>query len=445
MIFLLFTLYFLLPFERIPTIEVGDFTVKFSYIVALFLLAIFLTNKPFKVFIKKPLQVSDKFLILFWLVGALTLLWAENLQRSMVIVLLWAFMIILYLVLSRIIVSHKHREKIENIIIWSAIITSIFGLYQFIGDSLGLSTTLTGLRYWYTKEIADLGFPRIQSVALEPLYFSSFLLVPLYLAIKKYFLYCHPERSRGISLFSRILHFIQNDVLSNKYFWIITLILTNIILGISRGAYLGLIITLVFFLIFVLLKWKVYKSFKANLWGLGLAILISVFLSYVAVVSFNGQDAAKNFRSHAVVADSEEGNSVKGRMDGYRAAWNLFKGKPILGIGVGNFGSTRTYDNGTGSNFETVNNQYLEILTETGVVGMAVFVFFLIFFTKELYNGYRRANDKEKFGLVLLFLGLMAIFIQYNFFSTLYIIYIWAFLALIKTEGNEGDKTSRTI
>ncbi len=412
--FLLSIFYFLLPFERIPTFEVAGFTVKFSHIVGVILIAYFLAKKPLKIFKDKPLLLSDKFLILFWAVGSLTIIRAENFKRSAILALLWAFVIIIYLILTRIIENQKTREKIENIIIWSAIITSLFGLYQFIGDSFDLPTKFTGLRYWYTKEIADLGFPRIQSVALEPLYFSNFLLVPLYLAIKRYF---------------------KSGKIFGDHYLIIVLILINIVLGISRGAYLGLVVTLVLLLLFIIAKWKVYKTLKPTLFGLGLAIIISVFLSYVAVNSLNGKDAAANFRSHAIAADSEEGNSVSGRMESYREAWKLFKTNPVMGIGLGNFGASHTY-NGDASetNYSAVNNEYLEILTEIGIVGLVLFLLFLIFFVKELYNGYKKTDDKGKLWTVLLFLGLVAVFIQYNFFSSLYIIYIWAFLALLRSE-----------
>ena len=157
MTFLLSIFYFLLPFERIPTFEVAGFTIKFSYIVGVILIAYFLAKKPLKIFKDKPLLLSDKFLILFWAVGSLTIIRAENFKRSAILALLWTFVIIIYLILTRIIENQKTREKIENIIIWSAIITSLFGLYQFIGDSFDLPTKFTGLRYWYTKEIADLG------------------------------------------------------------------------------------------------------------------------------------------------------------------------------------------------------------------------------------------------------------------------------------------------
>ena len=63
-----------------------------------------------------------------------------------------------------------------------------------------------------------------------------------------------------------------------------------------------------------------------------------------------------------------------------------------------------------------------------------LFVLFIIWYFKDFYAGYQKQNDQEKLNAVLLLLGIVAVFIQYNFFSTLYIIYVWVFLAFLKAE-----------
>jgi O-antigen ligase len=437
---LIYLFYFLLPFERIPTIEVGGFTVKLSYIVGVIMLIALLLKNPLKIFKDKPFSGSDKILILFWLVSALTLFWAENIERSVVVILLWAFVLVLYLVLSRLIENEEIFKKIESAILISTILVCLFGIYQFVGDSLGLSSSWTGLRYWYTKEIADLGFPRIQSVALEPLYFSNFLLVPLYITIKRYITKCHSELGSESQLDKEIPDQVRDDKNKLKsifscHFWLLILIFINIVLGISRGAYLALAVTLILMIIYFIFNWKKFSQYRFKLIGIGLTLIISILISYIGVVTLNGKEAATNFRGHAIVADAEKGNSVMGRKESYEQAINYFREKPLTGIGVGNYGTRNQFigDNGA-LNFGAVNNIYLEILAETGGVGSVLFIIFIIWLIAELYGAYKKGENLTKLNIVLIFLGVLAIFIQYNFFSTLYIIYIWAFLGLLKSE-----------
>lgn len=433
MLYLLYALFFTLPFERIPTLEVFGFTLKASYIVAIILVATYIIKKYHSI----AYSTSDYILVLFWLFGSITLLWSANTQLGAIIILLWLLMFILYFVVARALSDEKTREKVENIVLLSTTLVCIFGIYQFIGDSLGLSSSFTGIRYWYSKQIEILGFPRIQSVALEPLYFSNFLLVPLFIAIKKYFTFSQKienRSSRFSVLFDKLKLDLRLETFGNKYFWIITLILINIILGVSRGAYLALIISLILMLLYLALNWKKYRELKIKLVGLAAAIVISGALSYLGIYALNGKSAAFNFQSHAAVEDTESGTSVPGRVETFKRAWNYFKGKPLGGIGVGSFGTLNYfYDEQHLKHYGTVNNIYLEILAETGGIGIILFLLFLLFYMRDLYQGFNKLDDQKKLAATLLSLGVLAIFIQYNFFSTLYIIYIWVFLALLKS------------
>ena len=443
MLYLLYALFFTLPFERIPTLEVYGFTLKASYLVAVILVTTFVIKKYRSI----EYSMSDYILILFWLWGSITLFWTNNTQLGAIIILLWLLMFVLYFVVARALNDQKTRDKVENIVIFSTILVCIFGIYQFIGDSLGLSSSYTGIRYWYSKQIEILGFPRIQSVALEPLYFSNFLLVPLFISIKKYFTSCHSElvseshnrktlnQVQGDNMIRKSNKMFWDDTLGNKYFWIIILILVNIILGVSRGAYLAIIITIAIMSLYLALNWKKYRALKTRLTGIVVAVVISIAISYLGIYTLNGKSAASNFQGHALVDDSESGASVPGRVESYSRAWQYFKGKPLGGIGVGSFGTLNYfYDEEGLKHYGTVNNIYLEIITEMGIIGFMLFVLFIIWYFKDFYAGYQKQNDQEKLNAVLLLLGIVAVFIQYNFFSTLYIIYVWVFLAFLKAE-----------
>ncbi|HLB32163.1 MAG TPA: O-antigen ligase family protein [Patescibacteria group bacterium] len=393
--------FFVLPFERLPTLEYAGFTVKISYIVGLAVLLFWLWGRS-----KLSFRPSDWWLAAFWSAALLGLLSSPSPPRSIIVFLMWSFVFLLYFAVSRLMVKYGAYLKIEKVILITAAIVCLFGLFQFIGDSFGLPSTITGLRDFYTHTV--LGYPRIQSVALEPLYFSNFLLAPLFLALKQ-----SSEMNK----------------LWNKYQWLAILILVNIILGFARGAYLALIISLIILAIYLLYQRKIRPL--VSVFG---AIIISLVISYGFIVLSTRQLNLRDIARHTIAQDTQSSDSVGGRLGTYRLAWQQFRTKPILGHGPGSFGPLATPNNQSLNGYGIVNNEYLEILAETGAVGLMVFLGFLVTLAYEAWRGYNRSDSAKRQTIFYLGLGLLAVFIQYNFFSTLYIIYIWAFLALLRSQ-----------
>jgi len=403
---ILVALFFFLPFERIPTVEVFDFTVKISYLfgAALILSTIFFKNVRLRKFEK-----SDIFLTLFLIYGFISVFWACDLTRALVIWSLWFFVALIYKIISSLKLSDNQRKKIIDIILYSTLLVALFGLYQFVADSIGLSQSFTGLRYQYTKAI--LGFPRIQSVALEPLYFSNFLLVPLYLTLKRYF-----DQKKFFS----------------SYFWLTFLIMINIFLGVARSAYLALVITLILLIFYLITKNEWQKIYKILL-----SIILSFIFSIILLFTFNGLEATKTYFDHITVGDTGTEVSTVGRMEIYKSATEVFLENP-LGIGISSWGVEHQslVDYSNIKSYGNINNQYLEILVEVGVIGFLFYLLFIVFYLREIFANIEKKST-DKLLVIMIGLGILAIITQYNFFSTLYIIYIWAFLGLLKNTKND--------
>ena len=408
--FLVLSLFFFLPFERIPTFELAGFTVKISYLFGLLVLVLLFTRNSLLQTINE--SWSSRFLTFFWSLSFVSsLFFSPNLKRSLIFLGLWLFVFLLYLLLPKYLTKPGARDQIYSIIILSSCLVCLFGLYQFIGDSLGLSQSLTGLRIQYTKIV--MGFPRIQSVALEPLYFANFLIVPFFLSLWRY---------------------IKSKSFFGLYFWTSFLILTNVILTISRGAFIAVSLSLILLLFYLFLN-RVQGQYLKKVFAILTVLLLSLAISFLLITKLNGRQAASNFADHSVVENVQADGSAYDRIGTYKIALNQFREKPFLGNGVGSFGVLSRDTTPAGNpGLGVVNNEYLEILSETGIIGLGLFLLFLIYFLKEGWRGYREANPAKKLIITILFLSLFAIFIQYNFFSTLYIIYIWAFLALFKSE-----------
>ena len=82
-----------------------------------------------------------------------------------------------------------------------------------------------------------------------------------------------------------------------------------------------------------------------------------------------------------VIMPSENGDITSSRLYLWGVAWNMFKSKPLMGHGWGSYLLAMT-----GSTFQGVHNDYLQYLSETGVVG---FLFFLARDYGALYLTYR--------------------------------------------------------
>jgi O-antigen ligase len=224
-------------------------------------------------------------------------------------------------------------------------------------------------------------------------------------------------------------------------FFVTTLIGVNIILGVSRGAYLAVVIG-----IGVVLGWAIWCSMRKqgeqlahlkNWTRLLGALILSVIVSALMVVSFRGYTVSQSLLGHVQVDDTKSGTSVPGRLETYRIAGNYFLKHPIFGIGLGDFGP-RTLTSQAEFNkygYGIVNNEYLEIASETGLLGLFAAICFLWFYSKELISAYRNAGSNKRWRIVFLVAILVAFLIQYNFFSTLYIIYLWVFLAWIRASA----------
>lgn len=135
-------------------------------------------------------------------------------------------------------------------------------------------------------------------------------------------------------------------------FLLVSLFIFNIILTRSRGPLIALIITL--FIVYL------YKSLMIRKYGnlalISVLILGSVFLLLLGI----GMD---EYFIRGEASFFEETN-VSSRVALYKSAWNDFIESPILGKGIGNYNHYR---------HSYPHNIILELLAETGLLGLALF------------------------------------------------------------------------
>lgn len=402
----MYLLVFFLPFERIGSYDVAGITIRLSQIVALLTIFAWVARgfnlQSFKL---RPQPLFWP-IICFLAFNTLAIINSPNPERSIKVLIFTAFTLLICLLIPNIIRHGDQLPRLINLLCLSLLLVSLFGLYQFLGDIAGLSPALTGLREQYTKEV--LGFPRIQSTALEPLYFANYLLIPL---------------SILISLFLSKASKIKPLILVG----LIALGGINLVLTVARGGYIAFAGCL---LLFLVIYFKRLFNIKNIIYAV-LAIII-IYFGANSFLNLNIEGTKEKFLAHAENIFS--GAAYVERADTFTEAYHAWLNHPWLGIGPGSFGPYVSYHPLAvpSDGYLIVNNEYMELLAETGIIGLLIFVIIIgIIFVRSI-KAIKQAKDKYVKAIIIgLMVALAGILAQYNTFSVLYIMHIWVAIGLL--------------
>lgn len=417
---------FFLPFERIPSLDIGGFTFKINHFIGgltfiFWILALMFSRRKFA---PNPLTVPLLLMFFFFFLSGLN---TENSFRQLTVYISTLIMLILYLVTINGVISKHHLQLTFGLLFAGAGLMSLVGMYQFFGDVAGLPAAMTGLDPGYTKVV--FGFPRIHAFSKEPLYFANYLFIPLGVGLALFFANQQAKVAGKTTILDRL-----------RGPWLLPLIILlfiNFFLTLSRGAFIALV---PFAIIFSLFYARRIFSWRNTILGFIIAALSG--LAVFQILESVSYDAFDRFLEHAQLNDvlvKKQGESGIGRLQTYGQALSAWNVSPATGIGLGNFGPyIRNYPlEKPGSGWQIVNNEYLELLAETGILGLASFVLILIVVFGRSIAAYRAAKDEYlKAALIGLTAALVGIVVQYNFFSTLYIIHIWVLIGLIVATQN---------
>lgn len=394
---------FFLPFERIPTIELSGFTLKINHLVGISFIFFWIFQKIYGDRKSSPNPLATNLILL---VGSLVLstLNSQFTSRSVVFVVLSIFTIMIAVGVIDVVSDFKDYKKIEKAITVSTWIVVLFSLWQFGGDLIGLPLSVTGLIEGYSK--ITFGFPRVQAFSKEPLYLGNFLLLPIGLVA------------------SRIIAQRQNKFDKLLLFLLIIVFFMTL----SRGAILGL---LVFFAIIILAYPKKILTKKYIIPAV--VALCSAFAVVILIIGSLGNDFQSKFIEHLTMQNYQKSESSVSRIAWAGDAIEAWKTHPLIGIGMGNFGGFQVnYEINNPRSQDIVNNQYLELLAENGIIGLGLFLMIIVTLLTRSKLAFASTNNDSKRALIIcLSASFMAMMVQYNFFSTLSIIHIWFTIGLL--------------
>lgn len=401
----------LMPLERIPSFDLSFLgnviTLRLSAIVAIGLI-IFSFPKIWenrKDLLNMPHIGLGLFIFFYILATGL----AGDLERAL-FVLAFTCLVVGAAISLSFAVSQPLLDKIKTALYWTTVAVLIFGFYQYIGDVFGLSTAWTGLRADYTKAV--FGFPRIQSTGLEPLYYANFLMIPLFI-------------------------FGADFIKNNKPKPLLLLaIVTQLSLTVSRGAYAGALVG-VLLLIIIAIRWKVkiqrIISLSAVIVG---GIVLAYLLTGLEVVKPAKPQEKSERKTQAIVQQATNFDTQSDRDLNRELAWQAFSENPILGIGPGGIdkylrANVEIYEGTDGKLI--ANNETLELLAEGGALSFLALAISLLWIVwSSIRSIWMRHNTSPQWPwMVGLLCYLFALAVQYQTFSTLYIMHVWVAIGIL--------------
>lgn len=457
---LFYLLVFSLPFIGYAPLNVYG-GLQISYILGIVLLFVLVTSNIMACKRTVTITSTSKILLSWFFIAVVSSLFLslkvpqeyldyypqeQAVLKSLKTIVRLAVVMSVYLVSVHMMRKRDVFKKAMRFLVYGGLFAGAYGLYQmfaYIYNLPGANLFCNNISYGgdgysliYWGHVGNIKMARIASTAYEPSFLANFLL----LVIPVYFILILNRQ--------KVLKTRRRDIVA------ITVMALAFVLTYSRGGWLALLLGCFCFGVYLM------KTRKAAL----LKKLLSRFLLGLAVLccvaTFAGIDVKEivvsrfGFLKNAVKGELSGGEdySFDHRITSYGVAANIILKYPLFGVGLGNYGFyyqdnipewgsdylTRKEFAGVWSNPKGV---YMNILTDTGIVGFAIFSLFVVAtmrsnsrFIKSSDDNYAKAvGDGLRFSFfAFMFHGLVV--------SFLYFSHAWFLLAAMAAQKSPPGK-----
>lgn len=334
-------------------ISIFGYNLNFASLLALLvlILSFFVVVKNLKNFSQLPLKFHW---LAFIILAFISLFFSFDTKASLAEWLRLLSIMAVYLSSIFLFSSKEDLPKLIKTIIASAVIPSIFALWQFFTNN-GLSIPLEGI------------YNRIYGTFAHPNLLAYYLVMPIILGL---FLFLNGNRKKISSLLFLIF----------SLFLILILALTF-----TRGAWLCLII------IIAILGTVRYRQ-----------LLLVAILSICLIFMFSG---TINKRVNDLLAN-RSGNSIEWRFNLWNDAKEYAKEKPFFGHGTGLAKELILEKRGEKFGSSDPHNDYLKILIENGFFGLLAYLILIAGLIVSLFKKYILTQQPIFRALLLLALSL---------------------------------------
>jgi putative inorganic carbon (HCO3(-)) transporter len=274
--------------------------------------------------------------------------------------------IFLFILLARILRSPRLRSLTITLYLHVALVVSVVGIRQWFFGADALAT-------WVDAESSLAGTTRVYSYLGNPNLLAAYLLPAAFLSAAAFFTWKH-WGAKALAL----TMFVVNSAC--------------LILTFSRGGWIGYVVA-GFAMLVLLVHWfSIYLPRAWRIWALPILLGVSAAVVIVAVTTVDPIQE----RVASIFAGRED-SSNNFRLNVWAAVQEMIADRPILGIGPGNDAFNQVYPRYQRAGYTALSaySIFLEILVETGVVGMTCFLWLLLV---TLNQGWQRIQQLRQMG-----------------------------------------------
>jgi len=362
-----------------------EFAAAFLIIIGLMLWGLKMVNKEEFRFAPTHLNLP---LLSFIAICGLSLIWSNNFFISLKELPLFIAGPCLYFVVTNNIYKERQVNHILNVLIFIGTLFGIYGIFQY--NDMEIFT------FWQ----GNVGRQRVFGLFGNVNYFAEYLIVPLSIAVPLFLV--TKNRIRKILLLIGIL----------------TMGLT-LIFTFTRGSYLGFGVAVIFmFFLFLLSRGKSFIKENKNIFIIVLIVII-IFTCLLTIPTPLNKPGTTISKLKERVSITKLGTefSFGRRIAIWKFTGMMIKDRPLLGSGIGTFkyntlryqanffeqGDNRSlYPHGFA---DKAHNEYLQLWAELGIVGLAIFLWFMIAY---FYRGIKYLKKEKNEYLQGIVIGLMA-------------------------------------
>lgn len=347
----------------------------------------------------------NAWVIVFIAVYALSAIASLSLATSLQIALLVISFIMFYFVIINTITSHKQLNVMIGIFTVIGLLISMYGIYQYLFAGTFASGSFVDKEMF--KDITT----RVSGTFDNPNVMGEYLLLVIPLTLTYFF------NNKGM-------------IKKMVSLGIVGVMAVCLALTYSRGCYLGIAACIGVFLLLINLKFILLCL--AGVVALPFVLPQSIMNRLTSIGNTN--DSSTSYRI----------SIWKGALDMVKDYWY----KPI-GQGTVAFNSIYPLYSYSGVGAEHTHNLFLQLIIETGILGIVAFVGIILKFYQYLCNGLTKCvNKKMSINMIAFISGLTGFLIQSMFDNTWYnnriILIFWIFIGLgVATRNLVQNSTSK--
>ncbi len=431
--FLVYVLPLALMFSYYPIITLGqnasmnlELSVPLVWLVVFDILAIYLMSRRRVLF--SVFAVRGRWLwLLFPVFLTISVVWSLNILRGILVVgILWLIYLAVYgfFNLRDLFFAEDFRRKFWRAFFGATILVCVWCVLQCVLDLMGVSREGSLMCAGCVYQM--FGFPHPNGFAIEPQFMGNLLLAPAIVA-----------SARAVTV---VKNTSGSDSLRFKLLLLLFIISATLFLTFSRGAIYAFVVAMVFLLIWAGVQRKNWREvgrvvatvvaaflFTLNAQGIMAAVSptndtyqsgVAKALNHLSLgkidvrekTTENSTGAMVNAENENAELSTEKWEENSSVFDGYvegstdtrirlsNAAgevWAKNSATVWFGVGIGGAGEA-LYRNGLSpAPKEIIQNEYMSLLLETGLVGIALFVLTLGLILRAIIKGVKVQSAKE--------------------------------------------------